>query len=134
MTKVSATEAAKLAGKSIPTITRAIKSGALAAEKQKPRGYLIDVSELDRVYDLKAPVTNNITNKLEHETPNDTKALEVEVELLREMLEKTEADRDDWKAQAQKAQDITALITHQQDTPAQPSTGFFGRVKAVFTV
>ena len=133
MTKVSATEAAKLAGKSIPTITRAIKSNKLSAEKQKPRGYLIDVSELERVFDLKSPVSNDVTNALDGETYNNNKALEVEVKLLREMLEKTEADRDDWKAQAQKAQDITALITHQPDTPAQPSTGFLGRVKAVFT-
>jgi len=44
------------------------------------------------------------------ETPPETSVLEREVELLREMLEETRADRDNWKDQAQK---ITALIEDQ---------------------
>ncbi len=44
------------------------------------------------------------------ETPPETSVLQREVELLREMLEETRADRDNWKDQAQK---ITALIEDQ---------------------
>ena len=47
---------------------------------------------------------------LDNETPIETSALEREVELLREMLDDTRADRDSWKEQAQK---ITALIEDQ---------------------
>mgnify|MGYP001943016283 CR=1 FL=1 len=47
---------------------------------------------------------------LDQVTPHETRALEREVELLREMLEETRADRDSWKDQAQT---ITALIEDQ---------------------
>lgn len=45
------------------------------------------------------------------ETPFETSSLEREVELLREMLDETKADRDSWKQQAQK---ITALIEDRE--------------------
>jgi len=58
---------------------------------------------------------------LDRVTPLETSALEREVELLREMLEETRADRDSWKDQAQK---ITALIEDQ----SARKKGFWARL------
>ena len=58
---------------------------------------------------------------LDRVTPPETSALEREVELLREMLEETRADRDSWKDQAQK---VTALIEDQ----SARRKGFWARI------
>jgi len=58
---------------------------------------------------------------LDRVTPHETSALEREVELLREMLDETRADRDSWKDQAQK---ITTLV---EDQTARKK-GFWGRL------
>lgn len=116
--KLSATQAAERVGKSIPTITRAIKSGKLSASKRDGGGYDIDPSELFRVWPAISNDTNVTPKKLENETPNSNKVLEREIELLREMLEKTEADRDGWKEQANR---VTALIEDQTPKPEKLS-------------
>ena len=54
------------------------------------------------------------------ETPTNNSGLEREVELLREMLDETKADRDSWKSQAQK---VTALIENQS-----AKKGFWARL------
>ena len=54
------------------------------------------------------------------ETPINNSGLEREVELLREMLDETKADRDSWKLQAQK---VTALIENQS-----AKKGFWARL------
>lgn len=110
MAKLSASQAAKAVGKSVPTITRAIKSGKLSAKKLDGGGYEIDASELFRVWVAVTDESDITPPMLGRETPNVTSALEREVELLREMLDATKADRDSWKEQAQK---ITALIEDQ---------------------
>jgi hypothetical protein len=117
--KLSATQAAEQVGKSIPTITRAIKTGKLSASKRDGGGYDIDPAELFRVWPAVSNDTN-VTPKLSgNETPNSNKVLEREIELLREMLEKTENDRDSWKDQAQR---VTALI---EDKTAKPHKWFW---------
>jgi len=110
MAKLSASQAAKAVGKSIPTITRAIKSGKLSAKKLDGGGYEIEPSELFRVWDAVTDESDVTQTKLGRETHNVTSVLEREVELLREMLDATKADRDSWKEQAQK---VTALIEDQ---------------------
>lgn len=108
--KHSASQAAKAVGKSIPTITRAIKSGKLSAVKLDKGGYEIDASELFRVWPA-VKVEGDVTPPmLGNETPNNDNALQVEVDLLREMLDETKSDRDHWREQAQK---VTALIEDQ---------------------
>jgi len=108
--ELSASQAAKRVGKSIPTITRAIKKGKLSAVPRDGGGWIIEASELFRVWPA-VSLDSDVTEKtLSRVTPSETSALEREVELLREMLEETRADRDSWKDQAQK---ITALIEDQ---------------------
>ena len=127
--KMSASQAAKETGKSIPTITRAIKSGKLSADKQDGGGYLIDASELFRAFPPASNETPVTPNVLGSETPIPDKALEVEVKMLREQLERERdlnsdlaKDRDEWRRQA------TALLTDQRPKePARRAWWPFGR-------
>jgi predicted site-specific integrase-resolvase len=119
--ELSASQAAKRIGKSIPTITRAIKSGKLSAVPRDGGGWIIEASELFRVWPAVSLDSDVTAKRLGHETPPETSALEREVELLREMLEETRTDRDSWKDQAQK---ITALIEDQ----SARKKGFWARL------
>jgi hypothetical protein len=107
---LSASQAAKKVGKSVPTITRAIKKGRLSAEPREGGGWIIEASELFRVWPAISGESDVTQIILGSETPSETSALEREVELLREMLEETRAERDSWKDQAQR---VTALIEDQ---------------------
>ena len=120
--KYSASQAAKATGKAIPTITRAIKNGKISAERIDGGGYLIDPSELHRVF---PPITRKgdaTPAMLGHETPNETGVLEAELKALRERL----ADKDDVIADLRKRLDtegeerrrLTAMLTDQRAAPA----------------
>ena len=121
MALLSATQAGKAVGKSVPTITRAIKSGKLSAEKRDGGGYDIDPSELFRVWPAVSKDSDVTQKILGRETPNETSALRREVDLLREMLDETKADRDEWKEQAKR---VTLLV---EDHNAKPK-GFWARL------
>ena len=108
--ELSASQAAKRVGKSIPTITRAIKKGKLSAAPRDGGGWIIEASELFRVWPAVSLDSDVTVQMLDKVTPHEPSALEREVELLREMLDETKADRDSWKEQAQK---ITAVIEDQ---------------------
>jgi hypothetical protein len=119
--ELSASQAAKKVGKSVPTITRAIKKGKLSAKPRDGGGWIIDAAELFRVWPAVSNDTDATPPALGVETPIETSALEREVELLREMWDDTKADRDSWKEQAQK---ITALIEDQ----SAKRKGFWARL------
>jgi len=119
---MSASQAAKKVGKSIPTITRAIKNGKLSAKPRSGGGWVIDASELFRVWPAINSDSDVQSKMLGSETPNLVNGLEREIELLREMLDETKADRDSWKEQAQK---ITALIEKQ----SSKKRGFWARLQ-----
>lgn len=104
--KLSANEAAKQTGKSVPTITRAIKSGKISAERTDAGGYLIDPSELFRVF---RPVTTaplDTQSILHGETPSFsasvTLVLEEKIKALEAALADTKAERDEWRDQAKR--------------------------------
>jgi hypothetical protein len=120
--KYSASQAATATGKAIPTITRAIKSGKISAERTDSGGYLIDPAELHRVF---PPVTrkgDETPPMLGHETSNESGVLEAELKVLRERL----TDKDDVIADLRKRLDqegeerrrLTAMITDQRAFPA----------------
>lgn len=113
--KLSMGQAAKEAGVSKTSISRAINSGRLSADKVDGTGYKIDPSELFRVF----PRNSNATIKSERSvtaniigevTPSnalefmrlttENTALKREVEFLKESLNDLRKERDDWKAQA----------------------------------
>ena len=120
--ELSATQAAKKVGKSVPTITRAIKNRKLTAKPRDNGGWIIEASELFRVWPAVLNNSDVTLQKLQSGTPNESNALQREVELLREMLDEVKTDRDSWREQANK---ITALIEDQSTKPK----GFWARLK-----
>lgn len=141
--------AAKATGLSKPTIQRAIKSGKISATKNESGAYSIDPAELHRVY---PPVSSNSNKKdngngtlKQYETPNNNSALQREVELLREQLEREQETISDLRRRLDESEDerrrnaeqLTGLLTHiqkqeQEKKPEQdlapPKTGFWGRL------
>jgi hypothetical protein len=88
--------AARATGKAKSTISRDIKNGRISAEKQPDGSYLIDPSELHRVY---PPVVSG--NGCENSESNDSQPLTTDAEtaLLRQdnmrLLEQIEMLRDE---------------------------------------
>lgn len=104
--KLSANEAAKRTGKSVPTITRAIKSGRISAERTEAGGYLIDPSEIFRVFPAVTTLQNVAPATLGHEPPSlppsETSALEDKVRMLEAALSDARTERDEWRDQAKR--------------------------------
>ena len=92
--KLSASQAAKSVGKSVPTITRAIKSGKLTASKANSGGYEIEASELYRVWSAVTSEKVSKSNMLGNETPRETNPLQSEVDALRKQIETMGAERE----------------------------------------
>jgi excisionase family DNA binding protein len=118
-------QAAKATGKSKPTISRAIKTGAISATKNGDGSYTIDPAELHRVFPPVTGASNDNPDLLRYETP----ALQREIELLRQEREWERAERDaviddlrrrldasDEERRKVQAQ-LTALLTDQHSPP-----------------
>jgi hypothetical protein len=109
--KLSLNQAAKTCGRAKSTLLDAIKSGRLSAFKTKNGHYEIDPSELHRVFPFAAPdhpepVTDRtpVPQSTPTENHQNTKGLEREVELLREMLDKAETNAEHWRKLAERQQ------------------------------
>ena len=100
--KYSAGQAAKATGKSIPTITRAIKRGVISASAKSGGGYEIDPAELHRVFPAVTTVSDVTVSSLGHETPIIPNALQDKVKMLEEALADAREDRDHWRQQAER--------------------------------
>lgn len=127
----TAGQAAQATGKNIATITRAIKSGKISAQKDVSGAWRIDVSELHRAFplnvqDLRKPEMQSDARPLQEQSKSQTAALEQELAMLRErvaaqseLLEERagqisdlKEDRDRWRQQA------TNLLTGLSSTPS----------------
>lgn len=124
--KMSLNQAAKTCGRAKSTILEAIKSGRLSAPKDDKGRYEIDPSELHRVFPFKPTEhTKLILDRTPEPKPNTfenhqvTKGLEREVELLREMLAKSETNAEHWRKMAERQQ---ALLEDKRPK------GFFKRL------
>jgi excisionase family DNA binding protein len=116
-------QAAKVCGKSKPTISKAIKSGRISATKDDLGRYQIEQSELERVY----PATSK---NLHADTPSgnpvnhsENMVLHAELKAAHDAVARLEAENirawaqaDDWKAQAQRL--LPAPFTESSDTAA----------------
>lgn len=143
--KLTAGQAAIQTGKSIPTIVRAYKKGTLSGEKLPDGGgYQFEASELFRVFPPVTRHSDDETPSLESETPNETRPLQVEVEILRERLRLLETererersqlvgqvadlrqDRDHWREQAERT---TRLLPAPPERPVTeaPAVGDRGK-------
>lgn len=127
---LSLSAAARQVGKSKTTLTRAIKSGRVSAERHEDGTYTIDPAELARVYGLR-PDTRPEHGALRAppETPLrvERDALAVRVEMLEAMLRREQEavadlkeDRDRWRLQA------TALLENKRDRPAENRASRWG--------
>ena len=104
-------QAAKTCGRSKSTLLDAIRSGRISAPKDDRGRYAIDPAELHRVFPFQAsdrsadrfpePQPTALGNR---PTALADRGLEREVELLREMLAKAEANADHWRILAERQQ------------------------------
>ena len=111
-------EAAKATGKSKATISKAIKSGRISAQKDETGTFRIDPSELHRVYLPTVSSEHNETQVNTHEKRDidgTIRELQARLEAAHERLSDKEAviadikeDRDRWRQQA------TALLTDKR--------------------
>lgn len=119
--KLSAKEAAKRVGKSVPTITRAVKSGKISAEKTDAGGYLIDPSELFRVFPPLTRSNVETPTMLDSETPSiiprEALLLQEKVSLLEAALADAKAERDEWRDQAKR---LAMALPAPAPEPAKP--------------
>lgn len=103
--KYTAGQAAKAVGVSTATITRALKSGKISGQKSEDGSWIIDPSELHRVFPLLQVKDRDTPNMQTHETPAEAKentALSREVQVLREALADAREDRDKWREMAER--------------------------------
>jgi hypothetical protein len=112
--KFTLNQAAKDCGRAKSTISKAIKSGKLSHEKGENGAFLIDPSELHRVF----PKTGNEQNKVpltntKNEQGNST--LQVEVDALRRELETANLERTREREQfADRIQDLQNTVAEQR--------------------
>ena len=102
MAYMSLGQAAKKAGLSKATISKALKTGSLSFVSKSTAGYEIDPAELFRVFPPKTLVT---VESERSKTPVETgksEADRLELQLLRERVEDLQRDRDAWREQAQR--------------------------------
>lgn len=95
--KISVSQAAKKVGKSVSTITKAIKNGKLPAKKRKGKGWIIETSELFKIW----PAVSNDSDVTSTTSGVKTDVLQAEINPLREMPDETKADRDRWREQVE---------------------------------
>lgn len=121
--KLTLNKAARTCGRAKSTILAAIRDGRLSAPKDDTGRYALDPAELHRVFPFQA--TDRSSDQLPEPLPNtqenhlNTKALEREIELLREMLAKAETTAEQWRSMAERQQ---ALLEDQRPR------GFFRRL------
>jgi hypothetical protein len=131
-TSITAGEAAKLVGKSVPTITRAIKSGKLNAKPRKPKGWIIEPSELFRVFNVVTDETNSDTSMLGRETDNKDSALQAKLEVMEQRFGDAQATIEDLRTrldiESAERRQLTAQITDQRQQPEPEKRGLWARL------
>jgi excisionase family DNA binding protein len=139
-------QAAEATGKSKPTILRAIQSGKISATRdQLTQAWIIEPSEVHRVY---PPVSNDDTQQgtlVDHEIPYETALLRREVAIRDEKLNALQQERnrereearetiDDLRrrldAEAEERRKLTALLTDQRakEEPEPPRRRSWWRI------
>lgn len=138
MATVSMTKGAELAGVSKGTVSKALKSGRLSYAEKTDNGYLIDTSELFRVFPPKQPETveptRPETGKGNVETLVETEGLRREIELLREQLRDRDGVVDDLRRRLDQSDEerreaqarVIGLLAGPG--PTESKRGFFGRL------
>lgn len=125
--KYTAGQAAKASGVSTATITRALKSGKISGQKDDNGAWVIDPAELHRVF---PPIASQETEKPSMQQDaiggktSETRALERELNTLREALADARQDRDKWRDMAERL----SLAPPAPEKSSEPEPGFWGRL------
>lgn len=134
--KLTLGQAAKETGVSKGTLSKAVKSGKLSAERNDDGSFAIDPAELFRVFPKQSETVTG--ERLETpdrvaETPLENMRLEVELEavrkeatILRETLDDLRSDRDAWRQQAER-QSLLLEDRRRKEVGATQS-GWLGRL------
>ena len=138
MATVSMTKGAELAGVSKGTVSKALKSGRLSYAEKTDNGYLIDTSELFRVF---PPKHKETVDESRSDTPDGNRetlissgGLQREIELLREQLQDRDGVVSDLRQRLDKSEEerreaqarVIGLLTGPE--AAESKRGFFGRL------
>jgi len=107
--KYTAGQAAKAVGVATATITRALKSGKISGTKNESGAWVIDASELHRVFppvsleaNERPDVKHHATHIARDATPYEISMLERELKTLRDALNDAREDRDKWRDMAER--------------------------------
>lgn len=115
--KLTLNQAAKDCGRAKSTLSKAIKSGKLSHEKGDKGAYLIDQSELHRVFpptgneQQESPVANSINEQ-------ENSALQVELDALRRELDTANLER------TREREQLTDQIQELRETVAEQRADF----------
>lgn len=125
-------EAAKAAGKSKPTIQRAIKSGKISALRNDDGSYSIDPAELHRVFPALPRASNDSGTVKQSVPPPETGVLQTKLEAAERLLEERQQTIDDLRqrldAESEERRKLTALLTDQRERKEQSLwSRLFGR-------
>lgn len=124
--KLTLIQASEVAGKDRSTLYRAIKKGKLSGELQDDKSYLVDRSELFRVYPESAvsvAMHKDATvamQQLAQDAQGNAQAelieaLRTQIDLLKGSLTREQENADHWRNQA------TMLLTHQPPIETAPA-------------
>jgi len=121
-------QAAKMTGKSKPTISKAVKDGRLSGKKGKDGVYQIEVSELLRVYDAKSEAKSEplvLTKDMSEKVAElEKKHLEEKLQDAERRMLKLEQERD--QAIQDAREDRAKFMALLED---QRPRGFWGRLR-----
>lgn len=115
MVKLSLNKAAKEAGVAKSTLLDALNAGRMSAEKNEKGHWEIDPSELFRVFsktssaEHRKPIPTPPEN---HQKTIQNSALEIEVKMLREQIERMDLERE--RERSQLTDQIEALKEHAE--------------------
>lgn len=126
--KYTAGRAAKAAGVSKATITRALQNGKISGLKDDSGAWGIDPAELHRVFPPVAhepPATLTMKQSKTPEKVNETVGLERENQMLREALIEARQERDRWH---QIAERLSIAPPAPAPIPQKPAGGFWSRL------
>ena len=105
MGKISVREAVKHYQVSRPTLMKHLKDGKISGSKDGQGTWAIDQSELTRVYKSRASIDSvdqsSLATSNSSVNSSENSLLQVKLDAALETIERLEADKADWKQQAQ---------------------------------
>jgi hypothetical protein len=148
MVNLSLNRAAKEGRIAKSTLLEALNSGRMSARKNDKGYWEIDPSELFRVFPKttsNGPEEPQPTPRENHERTEKNSLLEIEIKMLREQIERADAERERERAQligqietlrelaerqsADHRQVLAALTDQRERGAALPKRGFWGRLR-----